>query len=184
MSTASGNTTNPSKLEEMKLKKPERKEATAMPKFPKPDMFDGAKGDDDESQIELFYDGLREDVKDKIYKEDRPDTLDTFIEIAIKIDNRNYARRMEKGGRGGNNFRPVNRRYQANIGKRRNGSTAYRTHLGPIELNATGKEKEKKYYNCGKARHFANKCRAPKKQWKLVAKGKGVYAAYREELPV
>ncbi|KAK8143103.1 hypothetical protein G3M48_007718 [Beauveria asiatica] len=64
MSTASRNTTNPisviidlntkikylhAQLEEMKLKTlaaaPEPKKKTVMPKFPKPDTFDGTKGD-------------------------------------------------------------------------------------------------------------------------------------------
>ncbi|KAG5949656.1 hypothetical protein E4U60_002194 [Claviceps pazoutovae] len=49
--------------------------------------------------MELFYDGLREDVEDGIAKEDRPDTFDEFVSKAIKIDNRLYARRLERGGK-------------------------------------------------------------------------------------
>ncbi|KAG6292004.1 hypothetical protein E4U09_003620 [Claviceps aff. purpurea] len=45
--------------------------------------------------MELFYDGLREDVKDEIAKEDRPDTFDEFVSKVIKIDNRLYARRLD-----------------------------------------------------------------------------------------
>ncbi|OAA35974.1 pol protein [Beauveria brongniartii RCEF 3172] len=139
---------------------------------------------DDDSQMELFYDGLREDVKDEIAKEDRPDDFDRFVEKAIKIDNRLYARKLERGGKGTSYRNNPPRRYQANTGRRRNGSTAYGTHSGPMELDATGKEKGKKCYNCGKTGHFANKCRAPKKQWKPVAEGKGISTAYREDLPV
>lgn len=139
---------------------------------------------DDDSQMELFYDGLREDVKDEIAKEDRPDDFDKFVEKIIKVDNRLYARRLERGGRYTGNRGNPPRRNQANTGKRRNGSTAYGTHPGPMELDATGKEKGKKCYNCGKTGHFANKCRAPKKQWKPVAEGKGLNAAHREDLPV
>ena len=36
----------------------------------------------------MFYDGLKERVKDKLYKEDRPDDLDTYIVIAIRVDDR------------------------------------------------------------------------------------------------
>ncbi|KAG6174720.1 hypothetical protein E4U51_000932 [Claviceps purpurea] len=45
--------------------------------------------------MELFYNGLREDVKDEIAKEDRPDTFDEFVSKVIKIDNRLYARRLD-----------------------------------------------------------------------------------------
>lgn len=38
---------------------------------------------DDEGLMHLFYDGLKEDVKNKLYKEDRPNTLDEFIAKAI-----------------------------------------------------------------------------------------------------
>lgn len=43
---------------------------------------------DDEGLIYLFYDELKEDIKDKLYKEDQPDMLDEFIAKAIRIDNR------------------------------------------------------------------------------------------------
>ncbi|KAG6145849.1 hypothetical protein E4U38_003759 [Claviceps purpurea] len=50
---------------------------------------------EDDSQMELFYNGLREDVKDEIAKEDRPGTFDEFVSKVIKIDNRLYARRLD-----------------------------------------------------------------------------------------
>lgn len=43
---------------------------------------------DDEGLMHLFYDELKEDVKNKLYKEDRPNTLDEFIAKAIYIDDR------------------------------------------------------------------------------------------------
>ncbi len=42
--------------------------------------------------MELFYDRLRENVKDKIAKEDRPDNFDEFVSKIIKVNNRLYAR--------------------------------------------------------------------------------------------
>jgi hypothetical protein len=38
--------------------------------------------------MQLFYDGLKENVKDELYKVDRPDTLDEYIAIAICVDDR------------------------------------------------------------------------------------------------
>ncbi|KAM4054294.1 retrotransposon gag protein domain-containing protein [Hirsutella rhossiliensis] len=62
-----------------------------------------------------------QEVKDELYKENRPDNLSDYIAMAVRIDDRQYARRQEKKqGRGnwnpsyGNNF---NRR--ANYKKKR-----------------------------------------------------------------
>ena len=38
--------------------------------------------------MQLFYDGLKDEVKDVLYEKDRPDTLDEYIAIAIRIDDR------------------------------------------------------------------------------------------------
>ena len=43
---------------------------------------------DDEGLIYLFYNRLKEDIKDELYKEDRLDTLNEFIVKAIRIDDR------------------------------------------------------------------------------------------------
>jgi hypothetical protein len=40
--------------------------------------------------MQLFYNRLKEEVKDKLYKIDRPNTLDKYIAIAIRVDNRLY----------------------------------------------------------------------------------------------
>ncbi|KAG6158705.1 hypothetical protein E4U37_005250 [Claviceps purpurea] len=69
--------------------------------------------------MELFYDGLREDVKDEIAKEDRPDTFDEFVSKVIKIDNRLYARRLERGGKDTDFRGPPGGRTQPNTSQRR-----------------------------------------------------------------
>ncbi|TQV93704.1 pol protein [Cordyceps javanica] len=131
--------------------------------------------------MEYLYDALREEVKDEIAKDDRPDTFDEFASKIIKVDNRLYARRLERNGRG-NRQSNQPRRNQANVSRRRGGSTAYGFHPGPMELDAANK-KTFKCYNCGKPGHMANKCKAPKKPWKPVAEGRNVSAASKE-LPV
>ncbi|XP_044718681.1 retrotransposon gag protein [Hirsutella rhossiliensis] len=108
---------------------------------------------DDEPLMSRFYDGLKEEVKDELYKENRPDNLSDYIAMAVRIDDRQYARRQEKKqGRGnwnpsyGNNF---NRR--ANYKKKRETPIAYAhtTNPGKMDLDAT-KKGEGKCFNCGK----------------------------------
>lgn len=117
----------------------------------------------DNAMMEYFYDGLREDVKDELSKQDRPDDFDDFVNMAIKIDNRNYQRRLEKGRKGGD-FRPSHRPNQGKSYRHR--STAYGHHSGPMELDAAQRDSKPKgkCYNCGKEGHYANKCRSPKKK--------------------
>ncbi|TDZ17375.1 Transposon Tf2-9 polyprotein [Colletotrichum orbiculare MAFF 240422] len=51
----------------------------------------------DDTKIFMFYQGLKEDVKDELVKQDRPSDFITYAELAIKIDNRLFERRREKG---------------------------------------------------------------------------------------
>ena len=43
--------------------------------------------------MQTFYEGLKEEVKDELYKVDRPDSLNEYIAIAIRIDDRQYVRK-------------------------------------------------------------------------------------------
>jgi hypothetical protein len=117
-----------------------------------------------------FYEGLKDDVKDDLYKENMPDTLAKYIQHAIRIDDRLYTRRLEKKGKGMPTLRWTPGRQgqqhstQANIGRpRQTPSTAYRTHASPMDLNVAAKnpvdDKKKKCYNCDKPGYFAKNCR-------------------------
>jgi hypothetical protein len=55
-------------------------------------------GINEEGLIQLFYNGLKDDVKDELYKEDRLTTLDEYIAKAIRIDNRQYVRKQQRKG--------------------------------------------------------------------------------------
>ncbi len=113
-----------------------------------------------------FYRGLKNEVKDEIAKEDRPDTLTKYIERAVRIDNRNFARAQEKRGKGGQPWLTTGHR--SNTGKSRQAlSTAYGTHAGPMELDVTGQKKlskdkrerrrrERLCFECGKPGHMAS----------------------------
>lgn len=130
---------------------------------------------EDEPLMSAFFKGLKEEIKDELYREDMPNNFSDYVAMAVRIDNRQYQRRMQKQqGRG--TWNPTGRRgQQANQKKKREEPIAYGNTLNPgrMELDATKKDdkKEKKCYNCGKPGHFANKCRKPRKEWKPVPEG-------------
>ncbi|KAI1286159.1 hypothetical protein F5Y03DRAFT_154390 [Xylaria venustula] len=51
---------------------------------------------DERVLIAVFENGLKDSVKDVICLRDRPATLEEYITMAVRIDNRLYERRQEK----------------------------------------------------------------------------------------
>ncbi|KAI1873671.1 uncharacterized protein JN550_002940 [Neoarthrinium moseri] len=159
---------------------------------------------DDDTLMTLFYAGLREDVKDEVSKEDRPDEFDSYVERIVKIDNRLYERRLEKRG---SKSEPHTPRIKANTGKPRQnhhrGSdnrhpprnqkwqnrTSHGHHSGPIDLDATRHDKGRRdkdtasvtCYNCGKKGHYANKYRQKRKFQPVPEGNRQANALYRGE---
>ncbi|TID01834.1 Retrotransposon-derived protein PEG10 [Colletotrichum higginsianum] len=143
----------------------------------------------EDTKIFMFYNNLKDEVKDEIIKLDRPEDFLQYAELAIKIDNRLYERRKEKGEkrapansakkyqwqpqqrfqqnhpqRNGQAERPRGNYWQNN--QNRN-STAYGHHSGPMDLSVAQKDnktRDFKCYNCDKPGHMARECRQPKKQ--------------------
>ncbi|KAK2772737.1 reverse transcriptase domain protein [Colletotrichum kahawae] len=52
-----------------------------------------------ETKIFMFYQGLKDEVKDEIIKVDQPEDFLQYAELAIKIDNQLFKRRKERGDR-------------------------------------------------------------------------------------
>ncbi|KAJ3459939.1 hypothetical protein MRS44_016012 [Fusarium solani] len=117
-----------------------------------------------------FYRGLKEDVKDELCKVDKAMmTLDNYMETAVKIDNRNFARRQEKKGNYGQpQYKAKN---QSNHGQKREPDTSHGTEPGPMNMGNVQKGRERKprdisrikCYNCNKYGHYSSNCEQPKK---------------------
>ncbi len=82
--------------------------------------------------MQTFYKGFKEEVKDELYKVDRLDSLDKYIAIAIRIDDRQYVRKQQRKGKDN-----LSQAYRSNDKKKRHYySTVYRTYVEPMDTSA------------------------------------------------
>ena len=124
-------------------------------------------GINDEGLIQLFYKGLKEEVKDELYRLDRPATLDEYIEIAIQIDDRLYVRKQQKKN---DRRRTINSSNSNKNGKKKPAmSTSSGTYTGPIDIDAIQQTNRSRfsnitYYNYSRKRYLKRDYYIPKKK--------------------
>ena len=128
-------------------------------------------GINDEGLIQLFYKGLKEEVKDELYYLDRPAILDKYIEIAIQIDDRLYIQKQQKKNNRKRTFNSGNG--NKNSKKKPAISTSSRTYTGPIDINAIQQTNQSRFnnitcYNYSRKGYLKQDCRLPKKKQQPV----------------
>jgi hypothetical protein len=144
---------------------------------------------DDAPLKTAYYNGLRENIKDEIAHNDRPDDLQDMIELATRIDNRMYERALEKKsqprpivantGRGrrlhvtrrdrdGDVIMDIDKVQEYKKGARKDTRKSYKpTKDGVSEKERQKRFEEKACLRCGQQGHFRRDC--PKNQDRVNA---------------
>lgn len=145
---------------------------------------------DNDALNSCYYEGLKDRVKDEISRGERPELLEDMIALALRIDNRQFEREMEKKRQ--TPFSPFEHRRKAQTGHRRHQERGEPMDLDRIEqarpsyapkpntrrVGKQGKpartygispeERQKRYDSkscliCGKEGHFARECKEKSK---------------------
>jgi hypothetical protein len=131
-------------------------------------------GWDGHSQISWFKHGLREEVKDMLLAHDTPNTIEEFVKLCVKLDNRWRARQQEKKSA---SFHSTSKTPSSSPPMPKPTSqspptlpsTSTGTHPGPMDLSAgrrgklTDQERAYRKANnlcmyCGNSGHYASQC--------------------------
>lgn len=147
----------------------------------------------DSAVMMLFFLALKPQVRRRLAELDRPDNINDYYAMAVKIDNNQYA--FQVGERQERQAPRANHKQ-----KRHTPSTASGTHPGPMDIGkaqagdhainqvnkqAKGKRDKSKVkcFNCDKLGHYAKECKAPRRVgWKPVPEGKEVRWADQEQV--
>ena len=117
----------------------------------------------------IYYAGLKDQVKDEMI--DMPDTYQDMIDESLKIDNRLYERRIERGGWTGGKRHYGHSRNRADYGDpmqldamsmRRSSRPDKPRYGGRPQLGKSERERRRREnlcFNCGKSGHRANECK-------------------------
>ena len=126
----------------------------------------------DEGLIQLFYKGLKEEVKDKLYRLDYPAIFDEYIKIAIRINNYLYAQKQQKKNDRQYTFNSSNGNKNSK-NKKPAISTSSGTYIGPIDIDAIQQTNRLyfsniTYYNYNRKGHLKQDYYLPKKKQQPV----------------
>ena len=128
-------------------------------------------GINDEGLMQLFYEGLKEEVKDKLYCLDRPAMLDEYIEIAMWIDDYLYIQKQQKKNDGRYTFNNSNS--NKNSKKKLAMSTLLGTYIRPMDVDVIQQLNRLRFsnmtcYNCSRKGYLKRDYYMPKKKQQLV----------------
>ena len=121
-------------------------------------------GYDDEALKRSFYKGLKDKVKDELSRIDELQNLTYLAKTSIKIDERQYQRRMEKQGRMPLHFRSsMNKSGKSNTKKPYYGPMPMEVDVMQKKEPCTNQKSKGNYYNYSKSGHIIRQCRSPRK---------------------